>query len=41
LFIKFGVAKKENIIIVNGKGDIGLFNDLKILTKNNNYVLKC
>ncbi|MDR1991235.1 MAG: type IV secretion system DNA-binding domain-containing protein [Mycoplasmataceae bacterium] len=26
---------------MNGKGDIGLFNDLKILTKNNNYVLKC
>jgi hypothetical protein len=41
LFVKYGILNSENIIIINGKGDIDLFNDLKVLSQNNNYVFKC
>lgn len=41
LFIKYGVFNRQNIIFVNGKGDRGLCEDLKVVAENNDYDFKC
>ncbi len=41
LFIEYGIFKRQNIIFVNGKGDYGLYEDLKVACENNNYNFKC